>query len=216
MKPVLLLACVLPLAAQQGINFYSIEKEIAVGNQLAAEFQRNTTAATDARLDQLGGALVPKASKFQYWFRAFEGGGHEAATFPGGWVFIPRPLLARDDRQLAAILAHAIAHIELRHATQLMTKGELAQIGMQVATMAGGANQAAPQISMGQTNLKRSFELAADLQAVQLLRNAGLDPASLIEYLRTLPADKTSVLSEFPPPGERIRAVEKAIADLPQ
>jgi predicted Zn-dependent protease len=138
-------------------------------------------------------------------------------TFPGGWVFIPRPLLARDDRQLAAILAHAIAHIELRHATRLATKGELAEIGMQVATMNGATVQhPPPQIAAGQAKLKRSFELAADLQAVQLLRNAGLDPASLVEYLRTLPVDKPAVLSEFPPPEERIRAAEKAIADLAQ
>ena len=58
MRQVLFLACVLPLAAQQGVNFYSIEKEIALGNQLAAEFQRNTTVTSDARVEKLGWHIV--------------------------------------------------------------------------------------------------------------------------------------------------------------
>jgi predicted Zn-dependent protease len=60
--------------------------------------------------------------------------------------------------------------------------------------------------------LQRSFELAADLQAIQLLRNAGLDPASLVDYLRTLPLVEKPMFSDHPDPQARIAAAEKAIA----
>jgi len=215
MKQVLFLACVLPLAAQQGVNFYSIEKEIALGNQLAAEFQRNTSVTSDARVEKLGAALVPKSSLFQYHFRASDGGGYEAVTFPGGWVFVPQPLLARDDRQLSAILAHAIAHIELRHHTRLATRGELAEIGQNVATQAAGQSQRPLGVPMGMLKLERSQELEADRRAIQLLRDATLDSASYLDYLRTLPPVDHLVFSPFPPPAERVAAAEKAIASLP-
>jgi predicted Zn-dependent protease len=211
MKQVLFLACALPLAAQQGVNFYSVEKEIALGNQLAAEFQRNTTVTSDARIDKLGAALVPKTSPFQYHFRTFDGGGHEAVTFPGGWVFVPQSLLARDDRQLSAILAHAIGHIELRHGTRLATNRELAEIGTQVAAVTMPPGQSSLMVPAGMLKFQRSFELAADLQAIQLLRNAGLDPASLVDYLRTLPPVEKPMLSDHPMPQTRIDAAEKAI-----
>ncbi len=213
-KQLLMLACALPLAAQQGVNFYSIEKEIALGNQLATEFQRNTTVAPDARVEKLGAALVPKSSPFQYHFRTFDGGGYEAVTFPGGWVFVPQPLLARDDRQLSAILAHAIGHIEMRHGTRLATKRELMAIGMTVAGQQPNQNQ--PMVPAGMLKFQRESELAADLEAIQLLRNAGLDPASLVEYLRTLPAVDKPMFSDHPDPQARIDAAQKAIRDLPQ
>jgi predicted Zn-dependent protease len=211
MKPILFVLFAAALWAQQkqGINFYSIEKEIALGNQLAAEFQGNTTVASDARVEKLGTALVPKPSPFQYHFRVFDGGGHEATTFPGGWIFVPQPLLSRDDRQLSAILAHAIAHIELRHGTRLMTKRELADIGTTVAAVAGAPDSLPLSFVL---KLQRSFELAADLEAIQLLRNAGLDPASLVDYLRTLPQLDKPLFSDHPDPQSRIDAAEKAIA----
>jgi predicted Zn-dependent protease len=210
MKPVLVLAFASALSAQQGVNFYSIEKEIALGNQLASEFQRNAPVAPDARVEKLGAALVPKASPFQYHFRDFDGGGYEPVVFPGGWIFVPRPLLARDDRQVSAILAHAIAHIELRHGTKLATKRELMQIGMTAAGQPANQNQLA--VPAGMLQFQRSLELAADLQAIQLLRNAGLDPASLVDYLRTLPPVEKPMFSDHPDPQHRIDAAEKAIA----
>jgi len=207
MKVFLFLACATALAAQQpqGINFYSIGKEIALGDQLAAAFQRNTAVASDARVEKLGAALVPQSSPYQYRFRVFDGAGSEPVTFAGGWVFVPRPLLARDDRQLAAILAQAIAHVELRHATRLATKRELNQIGRTVAETAVPEGQRPPAVPDTTLRLQRAFELEADARAVRLLRDAGYDPAGLVEYLRTLPDSQA-----------RIEAAVKAIRDLPQ
>jgi beta-barrel assembly-enhancing protease len=211
MRPFLFLAFAGALAAQQqGMNFYSIEKEVALGDSLAANFERNVTIIPDARVDRIGAVLVPKSSPFHYRIHVVDstqtsGSENEPTTFPGGWIFVPRSQLARDDRQLAAILAHAIAHIELRHGTRVATKRELNQIGEIVAGIAMPEGQRPPAVPSGFLSLQRSFELAADRQAIQLLRNAGLDPTPLVEYLRTLPTVEQS----------RIDAAQKAIADLP-
>ena len=51
--------------------------------------------------------------------------------------------------------------------------------------------------------------MAADGYAVKLLQDAGLDPAALIVYLRTLPAPQGEDLSVYPAPAERIEAAQK-------
>jgi predicted Zn-dependent protease len=227
MKPLLLILCALPMLAQQGMNLYSIEKEIALGDRLASEIQQHVTLIPDARVDRLGGALAPKTSPFRYRFPVFDGpqsgGAEPGAVFfdgtlavPGGTVFVPRSLLAQDDPHLAAILAHAIAHVELRHGTRLLTRRELSQIGERTASIAvpEGTPAVGPDLILPQ--FSRNLELAADRRAVQLLHDAGFNPAALLDYRRTLPEGKPSVVQIHPDPARRIEAVEKAIADLPQ
>src|SRR5690349_4729744 len=77
----------------RAVNFYSIEKEVALGRQLAAEFQRNAKLlpgpATQTFVDHLGQRLAAHArnSAFTYTFRLIADDPtvlHEPAAFPGG------------------------------------------------------------------------------------------------------------------------------------
>jgi predicted Zn-dependent protease len=239
-KRFLLLAAAAVAFAQQpntqDVNYYAPEDDARVGQRLATQLQTNVTAATEPRLDQIGNRLAAHSPQFHYRFFVFDGGQPSqdtapAAAFPadwrrlqldeaiavaGGMIFVPRPLLSRDNAQLAAILAHAIGHIALRHPTVGMTRGELAQVEVQVASraMADEAPQRVHAVALKRFAFDRACETAADGYAVKLLQDAGLDPAALLAYLRTLPAPQGEDLSVYPAPAERIEAAQKAITGL--
>jgi Zn-dependent protease with chaperone function len=217
-------------------NYYAPEDDARVGQRLATRFQANVTATSEPRLDQIGSRLAAHSSQFRYHFLVFDGGQPSpdtapAAAFPADWrrlqldeaiavaggvIFVPRALLSRDYAQLAAILAHAVGHIALRHPTVGLTRGELAQVEVQVASraMPDEAPQRVHAVALKRFALDRACELAADAYAIKLLQEADLDPAALLAYLRTLPAPQGEDLAVYPAPAERIEAAQKAIAGL--
>ena len=239
MKRLFLLAAAAVAFAQQPDtqnNYYAPEDDARVGQRLATQLQNNVTAAAEPRLDQIGNRLAADRSQFRYRFFVFDGGQPSqdtapAAAFPadwrrlqldeaiavaGGMIFVPRALLSRDDAQLAAILAHAMGHIVLRHPTVGMTRGELAQVEVQVASraMADEAPLRVHAVALKRFAFDRACETAADGYAVKLLQDAGLDPAALLAYLRTLPVPQGEDLSVYPAPAERIAAAQKIITSL--
>ena len=66
MKFVLALWAV-PLLAQQGVNFYTVEKERALGQQLASEIRTQSkplaNAAVDAYVRRIGAELIGQLKK---------------------------------------------------------------------------------------------------------------------------------------------------------
>jgi len=240
MKRFLLLAAAAVAFAQQpntqDANYYSVGDDARVGQRFVTQLQANVTATTEPRLDQIGNRLSAHSPQFPYRFFVFDGGQPSQDTAPtaafpadwrrlqldeaiavaGGMIFVPLPLLSRDDVQLAAILAHAMGHIALRHPTVGMTRGELAQVEVQVASraMPDEATQRVYAVAVRRFAFDRACETAADSYAVKLLQDAGLDPAALLTYLRTLPGPQGKDWSVYPAPAERIEAAQKAIAGL--
>src|SRR5260221_8988292 len=121
--------------AGKGVNFYSLEKEGALGRQLAAEFRKRTTfidsPTVQNYLDHLGQTLEPHVpdANFPFTFRAIAEDPcpaiHEPTALPGGYVFVPAALFiaARDETELSGMLAHAMEHIAQRHGTRQATRG---------------------------------------------------------------------------------------------
>jgi len=217
-------------------NYYAPEDDARVGQRLATQFQANVSAAAEPRLDQIGNRLAAHSQQLHYHLFVFDGGQPSqdtapAAAFPADWrrlqideaiavangmIFVPRALLSRDDAQLAAILAHAMGHIALRHPTVGMTRGELALVEVQVASraMPDEARQRVHAVALNRFAFDRACELAADDYAIKLLQDTGLDPAALLSYLRTLMRPEPTDLSVYPATSERIEAAQKAIAGL--
>jgi Zn-dependent protease with chaperone function len=240
MKCTLLLAFATVACAQQididHANYYTANRDAQVGQRLITQLQGNVKATTDPRLDKIGNRLAALNTQFEYHFFVFDGGQPSmdtapAAAFPADWrrlqldeaiavaggtIFVPRALLSRNDDQLAAILAHAIGHVALRHQTYGMTRGELAQVEVQVASrsMAAGAAERVHAVAVERFAFDRACELAADAYAAKLLHDARLDPGSLLAYLRTLPATENKEYPVYPPAAERIEAAQKVIAGL--
>src|ERR1035441_2317180 len=131
MRFALLLACA-TLSAQNGADIHSVEKEKALGAQLAAWYRQHShvpdAPTVNAYLDELGQrlAIQAPATGFTYTFELADAEQtrlHEPAAFPAGPVFVPASLIlaAADEDELAAMLAHAIAHIATRPLTRQST-----------------------------------------------------------------------------------------------
>jgi predicted Zn-dependent protease len=216
-RTILLLATASAALAQprsQDVNFYSIEKEIELGKQLAAEAQTSLQAQPDSRLQAIGDKLAAKAGgTFQYHFFVYPSVNPrtEPIALPGGPVFLGQSMVSADDAVTAAILAHAIAHIALRHYTREMTRREISTKGAAGASAA--ANGAVPLASItrnAQSNT--SFEFEADGFAVKLMIDAGYDPQALIRWLQSFPIPMINLaLGDLPAPSRRVVAAQQAI-----
>jgi predicted Zn-dependent protease len=120
----------------QGVNFYSQEKEIALGRQLAQQFRQKTTLVDSVSVNdyvrRVGANLAaqfPGGWTYQIEIIKDDPGGatHEPVAFPAGFLFVPADLIAaaRNEAEFAGMLAHAMAHVAARHGTKSATKTQL-------------------------------------------------------------------------------------------
>jgi predicted Zn-dependent protease len=160
-----------------------------------------------------------------------------AFALPGGFFFVNTGLILKADSEaeLAGVMAHEIAHVAARHGTKQATKGELAQIGMIVASiavpysMAGyGAMQGANLlIPMGFLKFSRSMESEADYLGLQYLYKSGYDPTSFVDFFEKLqsmekkkPGSVAKVFATHPMNEDRIKKaqdeIQKILAPKPE
>lgn len=219
-----------------GVNFYSLEKEIALGRQLAAEFERTSkpleSPAVLAYVNEIGRKLAAQIGgpPFTYTFGLVaddQTALHEPAAFPGGLIFVPAPLMVavKDEAELAGMLAHAIAHVASRDGTRLATRAELMnQMTIPLIFMGGWAGSAERQGAglagpMGILQTKRQFELAADRLAATRMAAAGYDPEALARYIDREQAaydeNSSATFSALPRRGRRVAAIREALTALP-
>ena len=207
----------------RGVNFYSKDKEIAAGQQLAADYRQKTTpldhAAARDYVKRVGANL---AAQFPGWnyrietIREDQGGAtHEPVALPGGLIFVSVDLIAaaQNEAEFAGMLAHAMAHVAARHWTRLATKTEL--VGPDPSGARGLAAHPEP-VPMGMLAFQRASEAEADYFAVKAMAAAGYDPAGLASYLGRVQAEAASaVLSALPPRDRRVAAIQAEIRKMP-
>ena len=220
----------------KGVNFYSIEKEVALGKQLAGDFRARTqsleNAAVLAYVDAIGQRLASRIGgpAFHYTFALIADDPaaiHEVAAFPGGLLFVPSSLIlaAESEDEFAGMLAHAIAHVASRDATKQATKMELMQTANAPLIAMGGwtgyavEQGAAAAVPVAMRQMRRQFELNADSLAIRAMAEAGYDPAALARYIeRVQPADDEGTNrfdSPLPRRSQRLEAIRAAIGELP-
>ena len=134
------------------------------------------------------------------------------------WVNRGTIAAAANEAQLAAVLAHEIAHISQRHAADQISKSLVANglIGLLGAML--GSNRSAQTAQLGARVLaggymlkfSRDDEREADSAGAALMRRAGWDAREMIAFMETLrreqgrdPAAMEVFLSSHPAPGER-------------
>ena len=115
----------------KGVNFYSLEKEIAMGRQLAQEVERQAKVITDPvvaeYVNRVGQNLVRNSdAKVPFTIKVLDSDEVNAFALPGGFFFINSGLILRADNEaeLAGVMGHEIAHVAARHGTRSATKGQ--------------------------------------------------------------------------------------------
>src|SRR6202050_2859392 len=184
----------------KGINFYSIEKEIALGKQLTQEVERQAKIVDDPIIaeyvNRIGQNLVRNSdAKVPFTIKVLDTEEVNAFALPGGFFFVNSGLILKADTEaeLAGVMGHEIAHVAARHGTRNATRGELAQIAMiPVMVMSGGwAGYAIYQgahlaIPMGFLAFSRANEREADYLGLQYMYKAGYDPTSFVDFFEKI------------------------------
>ena len=112
-----------------------------------------------------------------------------AFALPGGYIYVTRGILAlaNDEAELAAVLAHEIAHLTLRHARERSNRERTSKIVDRVIGGILGANpetdQSAARSKLSLAAFSQAQELAADKEGVKIAGRAGYDPHAAARFL---------------------------------
>lgn len=216
------------------VNFYSIQKEIALGKRLAEEVERNAKIVDDPvvseYVNRIGQNIVRNSdAKVPFTIKVIDSDEVNAFALPGGFFYINTGLirLAEDEAELAGVMAHEIAHVTARHGTRQATRGQIANYATIPLIFLGGwagyAIRQAAGLAIPMTFLKfsRGFEKEADFLGVQYLYASGYDPSEMVEFFERLqsqekrkPGKLSAAFRSHPPTGARIGNVQKTIEEL--
>jgi predicted Zn-dependent protease len=216
----------------KGVNFYSIEKEIALGKQLAQEVARQAKLVDDPMLSEfvnrIGQNLARNSDAMvPFTFQLIEGPEPNAFALPGGYIFIYTGLLklADEEDEFAGAVAHEIAHVAARHMTRQATKSQIANFAtIPLSVLLGGwAGVAARQgagVAVPTAFLKftRGDEAEADYLGTQYMYAAGYDPTAVVSIFekieslnKTKPGVAARIFSTHPMDADRILKTQKEI-----
>ena len=220
----------------KGVNFWSLEKEIALGKRLAQEVERQAKIIDDPMVaeyvNRIGQNLVRNSdAKVPFTIKVIDSEEVNAFALPGGFFFVNSGLIlnADSESELAGVMAHEIAHVAARHGTRNATRGELAQIGMIAMSIAipyGWTGYAIRQgaglaIPMGFLTFSRANEREADYLGLQYMYKAGYDPTSFVDFFEKIasmekrkPGTVAKVFATHPPTDDRIAASQKEIQQI--
>jgi len=220
-----------------GFNLFTRQQDIELGQETAAEIRKKVIIVNNpeltAYLNRVGKRLLrsPEArnSGFTFTFEVVADPAVNAYALPGGPMFINTGLLKTVDNeaQLAAVMAHEMSHVILRHGTNQASKVDIIQIPLALAgkltdsdTLAGQLTQLGIGVGANSVLLKfsRDHESQADLFGVHLMADAGYDPIQMAKFFDKIKsqdtADAISFLSDHPNPGNRSRAIRAETATL--
>jgi predicted Zn-dependent protease len=236
----LLALCVMPLslAAQTKIAYHSnkftVQDDVKVGRQAAREAEQQFPILRDevvrAYVERVGQRLVAaipaqfQHPEFQYYFKVVNASDINAFALPGGPMYVNRGMIeaARNEGEMAGVMAHELSHVALRHGTAQATKAQkyslLAGIlGIGGAVLGGPAGSIlgqGGQLAVGAYFLKfsREYETEADLLGAQTMARAGYDPLDLANMFRTIERQGGGgggFLSDHPSPADRYARINQ-------
>lgn len=218
------------------MNFYSLDKEVALGRRISAEVDREGKFVEDPiiveYINRVGQNLVLHSdSKVPFTIKVMDAEEINAFALPGGFFYVNKGLIlaAENEAELAGPMAHEIAHVAARHGVEQDTKGQLVQYGMIPLYIFGGGwtgyaiqQVAGLAIPLGFLKFSRGAEEEADMLAVQYLWAAGYDPnamATFFEKLQTKekkkPGTMAKIFSTHPLVDDRIDKVKSLLARFP-
>lgn len=226
-------------AVSKAVEEFTPEQEYYIGRSVGAviltRYQPYTNPPSNEYLNLVGQTLA-QVSDMPEIFRGYRilvlnSDEINAFATPGGHIFITRGLLrcCRTEDAVAAILAHEIGHIQLKHGIQAINKARVTdalntiatesvrvlapnEVSKFTETFGGVITDITNMINGGYS---RSFEYAADEAAQTILRRLGYDPNGLVEMLmimgKKLKQGDAGFARTHPAPQDRIDEVQRKL-----
>lgn len=218
---------------KQSVESIDEPREIEIGRQLSAILLGSKPLHPDMKLqayvNQLGRWISLQSARpnLPWTFMVLDDPGFNAFAAPGGYVFVTKGLVdgARNEAELAGVIAHEIVHVVEKHHLKALAKNARADLATQLVAsqlrndLAG--NVGAQFLALGKNlyakGLDREDEYEADRKGVTLAGRAGLDPYGLPSLLHTLASVRPDnpqyllALSTHPPTDARLDMLEQSM-----
>ncbi|HKP71163.1 MAG TPA: M48 family metallopeptidase [Pyrinomonadaceae bacterium] len=227
---------VLPIASQTAIklpkNKYKVEEDVKLGQQANRQVREQFPLLNDANAERyveavgkrLVAAIPPEFNQpaFNYQFDVVNASDINAFALPGGPMYVNRGMIeaAKNEGEMAGVMAHEISHVALRHATAQQTKmnnplNQILGIGAQIGGgIVGGAagQQMGAMLAQGYfLKYSRDYETQADILGSKIMAQAGYDPRDLANMFQTIQQQSKGGgpewLSSHPDPGNRYQKI---------
>ena len=190
--------------AKPGFNLFTVEQDIEIGRQSAAEAERQLPLLNDRAVDRYLNQIVRKlasgaqGASYPYQIKAVNDSQINAFSLPGGFMYVNRGLFeaARSEAELAGVLAHEMSHVALRHGTHQASRAYLGQAGISIlGGLLGkdGGNTTQIVNAIGGVGLNTAFlkfsrddEYQADELGAEIMALAGYDPRAMANFFELL------------------------------
>ena len=222
------------------------KKEIDLGKKSAEQLEKDPrlklwTAEKDPKakawlekLNAMALALGKVSARplVKYQVKIIDDKDINAFTLPNGHIYMSRALLeaAGSDDEVAAVVAHEIAHTVRMHAIRGESKNKPLQwvgLAAMLAALSGGQNganiaQITPYILTGVANsYSVNYEKEADATAIELMTKTQYNPSALVSFMNRLtleerrhPEVQLGIYQTHPLSIERSDAALKQIESL--
>lgn len=203
--------------ASGGVLTPAEEREL--GRSLLREVRRTAPLVTDPEIvfyiDSLGQQLLTNAANADgpFYFLTIDNSQVNAFAMPGGIIGVHAGLMleVRDEAELAAVLAHEIAHVTQRHLARMFARGRDINFTTGLAILAGilasavdptlGSAVITGGVAGGiqqQINFTRANEAEADRAGMQILQDTGFDPHAMADFFERLQELSRGVGTQVP------------------
>src|SRR5262245_18166733 len=228
-----------PTFPNPGKTSMSKEDQQALGMQVAAKVYEQMPVLPDKSPEtqyvrQLGQKLVstiPQEYSWPFQFHVVPQKEINAFALPGGQMFINIGTItaAKNESELAGVMAHEMSHVYMQHSAKQAAKAEKTNMIAGIASVVlGGRGAMIGQlgqmgIQMGAQGLmmkySRGDESQADAVGAMILYKAGYNPQGMVDFFQTMGSQGGSAPPEFfsshPNPANRQQAIAKQIAAWP-
>jgi predicted Zn-dependent protease len=217
------------------LNFYSLDREIKIGQQLASEIDRKSKFVTDPLVSEyvnrIGQNIVLRSdAKIPFTIRVVDSPEVNAFALPGGHLYVNSGLIlaADTEAELAGVISHEISHVTARHGVEQASKGTLFQYLSIPLIFIGGPvgaivqNAANVLVPLTYLKFSRGAEEEADRLGLQYMWSAGYDGTAMLSFFEKLkakekkePGTLAKVFSSHPTTGKRLEKARALLSRFP-
>ena len=215
-------------------NLFSEQQDIQLGKEKTIQFTSEVDLSQDTlinnSIDRLGLSLVKVMpdSDIPYSFHVIADPGLYAFAFPGGPVFITSGMIgaAKNESQLAGLIAHQLAHTVLRHTTSKASKKARFRVRAAFVASSTGKKTLLESLQMIGMDLHPASdllsyapnsELNAEALAVDIMTAVGYDPNATEDFFQVLQKDypdRAAFFLQRHPVSDQRRQESEAIVEV--
>jgi predicted Zn-dependent protease len=221
-----------PVTGKSELSLVSESQEIQMGQQSAQEVAQTIGIYKDDKIQSyissLGKSIAVKSERpnLPWEFHVVDDASVNAFALPGGFIYVTRGLMTsvNDEAELATVVGHEIGHVTNRHSVQMISKSQLAQIGLGIGSILSSDVAKYGQLASAGLQVlflkySRDAENQADQAGFRYGLQQGYDVREMAKVMQTLDRiSQTSAggklpewLATHPNPGNRIKHIEQML-----